>query len=105
GLAQANTGGNVTQSNVQQGNTVNALRAGDAIAVLAVDENGNVITTGDATAANQEVVVICQRINADDVDCLAPPTTMTVPAAPPTTAVGPATTAPPGATTPVSTPG
>lgn len=110
GIAQANTGGNVTQTenDVQQGAAVNQLRAGDAIAVLAVDENGNVITSGDATAGNTEVVVICQRINADDVDvdCLAPPTTTTttttIPNGPSTT-VGPSITEPPvvpGATDP-----
>ena len=31
-----------------------------------------------------QLVVVCQRINADDIDCLAPPTT-TVPATPTTT--------------------
>jgi len=95
GVSQANTGGNVTQTDVRQGAAVNALRMGDAIAVLAVDGNGNVITTGDATAANREVVVICQRADADDVACLAPPTTTVLddPSAP-TTVVGAATSIP-----------
>jgi LPXTG-motif cell wall-anchored protein len=91
GIANANTGGNVTGSSTQQGTSVNGLLAGDAIAVLALDENGNVINAGDASAANREVVVICQRLNADDIDCLAPPTTTS----PPTTSTtAPATTAP-----------
>ena len=32
-----------------------------------------IIATGDATATNRSLVVICQRSNADDVPCLAPP--------------------------------
>jgi len=90
GISNANTGGNVTSSEIQQGNSVNGLQAGDAIAVLALDENGNVVRTGDATAGNDEVVVICQRLNAADIDCLAPPTTTT----PATTVPAPATTSP-----------
>ena len=78
GIANANTGGNITSSEVQQGNSVNRLQAGDALAVLALDENGNVIGSGDAQAGNNDVVVVsCQRLNAEDVDCLAPPTTTT----------------------------
>ncbi len=106
GIAEANTGGNVSQAEVEQGAAVNALQAGDAVAVLAVDEAGNAITTGDAVAANREVVVVCQRINADDLDCLAPPTT-TVPPGPttsiaPATSIAPTTTAPPASTAPPS---
>ncbi|WP_116998683.1 LPXTG cell wall anchor domain-containing protein [Desertimonas flava] len=100
GIAEANTGGNVSQADVQQGAAVNALQAGDAVAVLAVDDAGNAIMTGDAAAANREVVVVCQRINADDLDCLAPPTTTLPPG--PTTSVAPATTAPPVSTAPPS---
>jgi LPXTG-motif cell wall-anchored protein len=98
GIANANTGGNVTGSSTRHGTSVNGLLAGDAIAVLALDENGNVINAGDAGAGNSEVVVICQRLNADDVDCLAPPTTTS----PPTTTTAPATTAP-ATTAPSST--
>jgi LPXTG-motif cell wall-anchored protein len=94
GIGNANTGGNnVTSSDITQGNRVNALQAGDALAVLALDENGNIIGTGDATAGNNDqVVVICQRLNADDVECLAPPTTTQPPTT--TTSTEPATTAP-----------
>ena len=100
GIANANTGGNLTQSQTQQGNTVNSLQTGDAIAVLALDENGNIISSGNAAAGNGEVVVIlCQRLNADDVDCLAPPTTTTPPTTNPVT-TDPADTAP---TTPATT--
>jgi LPXTG-motif cell wall-anchored protein len=91
GISNANTGGNVTQTNAQHGNSVNGLRAGDAIAVLALDANGNVVGTGNAAAGNSEVVIICQRLNADDVDCLAPPTTTTPTTTPPTQSTLPPT--------------
>lgn len=97
GVSTANTGGNVTVSETQQGNIVNALRAGDGIAVLALDDNGNVVSSGNAEAGNNQVVVICQRLNADDIDCLAPPTTTT----PPTTIPDPVD--PVDATAPEST--
>ena len=81
GIANANTGGNLTSTQTNQGNSVNGLQAGDALAVLALDANGNIIGSGDAAAGNNDIVVVsCQRINADDVDCLAPPTTTTPPA-------------------------
>ncbi len=81
GIAYANSGGNITSSETNQGNSVNGLQAGDALAVLALDADGNIIGTGDAAAGNNDIVVVsCQRINADDVDCLAPPTTTTPPA-------------------------
>ena len=87
GIANANTGGNITSSQTNQGNSVNDLQAGDALAVLALDENGNIIGSGDAAAGNNDIVVVlCQRINADDVDCLAPPTTTTPPTTDPPTA-------------------
>ena len=89
GIAYANTGGNITSTETNQGNSVNGLQAGDALAVLAFDAEGNIIGSGDAAAGNNDIVVVsCQRINADDVDCLAPPTTTT----PPTTT--PANTTP-----------
>jgi hypothetical protein len=78
GLANANTGNNTTQS-VSQGNNVNGVQSGDAVQVLALDDAGNIIGTGDADAGNTAQVVMCQRINADDIDCLAPPTTTTQP--------------------------
>ena len=62
GLANSNTGHNNT---VNQGNVVNGLQTGDSIQILA----------GDAEVTADQLVVICQRINADDIDCLAPPTT------------------------------
>ena len=80
GIAYANTGGNITSTETNQGNSVNGLQAGDALAVLAFDAEGNIIGSGDAAAGNNDIVVVCcQRINADDVDCLAPPTTTTPP--------------------------
>ena len=69
GLANANSGNNDASTQITQGNVVNELQSGDFV---------NVIDTGDATAANQDnLVVMCQRINADDIDCLEPPTTTT----------------------------
>ena len=99
GIAYANTGGNLTSTQTNQGNSVNGLQAGDALAVLALDENGNIIGSGDAAAGNNDIVVVsCQRINADDVDCLAPPTTTTPPTTPTTTdpAISTPTTTDPG---------
>ena len=58
GIANANTGGNITSSETNQGNSVNGLQAGDALAVLALDENGNIIGTGDAAAGNNDIVVV-----------------------------------------------
>jgi hypothetical protein len=72
GLANANSGNNTTQS-VTQGNTVNGVQSGDAVQVLALDDAGNIIGAGPADAGNAATNVICQRINADDIDCLEPP--------------------------------
>ena len=89
GLANANSGNNDASTQIAQGNTVNELQSGDFV---------NVIGAGDAAAANRDnLVVMCQRINADDIDCLEPPAdpepTTT------TTVVTPTTTANPGITT------
>jgi hypothetical protein len=84
GLANANSGNNTAQSQVTQGNQVNGLQAGDFV---------NVIAAGDAEAANQDnLVVVCQRINADDIDCLEPPPPTTDPPVVTTTTVVPPTT-------------
>jgi len=77
GVAQANSGRNVTSSQTQQGAIVNGLQTGDRVAVLGPQAPGNVIGTGSAVAGNSQTVVLCQRLDADDVDCLAPPTTTT----------------------------
>jgi LPXTG-motif cell wall-anchored protein len=61
GIAQSNSGLNTAIGVDQQ----NAL----ATSVNATDFMG----TGDAFAANDGLVIICQRRNADDVACLAPP--------------------------------
>ena len=98
GLANANTGNNEAVTEIEQGNEVNELQTGDSVQVMALDAAGNVIGTGDAMAGNGAVVEICQRINADDVDCLAPPTT-TVPPAPTTTTPGSETPVPAGGPT------
>ena len=100
GLANSNTGHNTAITEISQGNTVNQLQAGDSVQALALDEAGNVIGTGQAEVDSDNLVVICQRINADDVDCLAPPTTTTVPPGDtPGTTPGTPTTTLPGATT------
>ena len=98
GLANSNTGHNSTQT-VTQGNVVNELQTGDAVSVMALDAAGNIIGTGDAEVGADQVVVICQRINAEDVDCLAPPTTTVPPGDTPTTTPGTQTTTLPGAAT------
>lgn len=89
GLANANTGNNDASTQITQGNTANGVQAGDAVQVLALDDAGNIIGTGDADAASTAQVVLCQRINADDIACLEPPTTTTTepPADPPPTTV------------------
>ena len=69
-----------------------------AIGAAETDAAVDSINTGDADAANQDnLVIICQRINADDVDCLAPPPPPPPPDPVPST-TAPATTAP-GTTT------
>ncbi|MET0459611.1 MAG: LPXTG cell wall anchor domain-containing protein, partial [Ilumatobacteraceae bacterium] len=82
GIARANSGLNTTVSETQsaQGNRINGGGAGDSVVVLALDAAGNVVSTGRADAASGQVITICQRLNADDVACLAPPTTTTPPA-------------------------
>ena len=105
GLANSNTGHNEAITEVSQGNTVNQLQAGDSVQALALDEAGNVIGTGAAEVDADQLVVICQRINADDIDCLAPPETTTptptttVPGTP-TTTPGSPTNTDPGAVAP-----
>ena len=79
GLANANTGHNEARRRSPRATRSTNCRSGDFV---------NVIDAGDATAANQDnLVVVCQRINADDMDCLEPPTTTTTlpPADPPGT--------------------
>jgi LPXTG-motif cell wall-anchored protein len=129
GVARANSGLNATVS-VDSGSPAGAaaVAASDAApgAVTAlpgatsralessavVSHRVDAITTGDAFAGNQSVTIICQRVQSDDVTCLAPPTT-TVPTEPttpttevegttPTTAPAPttATTVPVGAAEP-----
>ena len=45
---------------------------GAAATDAAVDTAGDAIDTGDVDAGNVDnLVIICQRINAEDVDCLA----------------------------------
>ena len=92
GLANSNTGHNEAITEIEQGNTVNQLQAGDSVQALALDEAGNVIGTGAAEVDADQLVVVCQRINADDIDCLAPPETTTP--TPTTTVPGTPTTTP-----------
>ncbi len=91
GIANANSGLNTAVG-------VNSQSA------LAASVNGAFDpTTGDALAANKGMVVICQRRNADDIQCLEPPTT-TVPDTPPDTTpdTTPDTLNPPDGTTPTT---
>jgi hypothetical protein len=80
GIAQSNTG-------------LNRAIGVDQANAIAATVNARP-TTGDALAANEGLVIICQRRNADDIACLEPPeettTTTTVPETS-TTAVAPPT--------------
>ena len=100
GLANSNTGNNAAVTEIEQGNVVNNLQAGDSVQIVP-----NAIGTGDAGVEADQLVVICQKINiTDEVECLAPPEeeeeppTTTVPGTP-TTTPGTPTTTDPGATT------
>lgn len=100
GLANSNTGHNNATTQISQGNTINELQAGDAVSVMALDAEGNLIGTGNAEVDADQVVVVCQRINADDIECLEPPPPTTTPASDtPTTTPGTPTTTQPGVPT------
>ncbi len=91
GVARANSGLNATVS-VADGTPAAAVVSRAIESTASVTKTVDAISTGDVSATNRRVTVICQRVRADDVACLAPPTTP-VPAAPTTTAppsVGPA---------------
>jgi LPXTG-motif cell wall-anchored protein len=62
GIAEANSGLNAALG--VNSNSQLAARVGN---------NPDAIATGDGDAANQGLVIICQRRNADDIACLAPP--------------------------------
>jgi LPXTG-motif cell wall-anchored protein len=97
GIAQSNSGLNRALG-VNQDNQL-------AAAVNGAWEN---TATGDALAANRGLVIICQRRNADDIECLKPPeppeeptTTTTVPTEESTSSTLPTgTTVPPGVVPP-----
>jgi LPXTG-motif cell wall-anchored protein len=90
GIANSNTG-------------LNSAIGVNSQSALAASVNGAFTDTGDADARNGGMVIICQRRNADDVECLAPPTT-TTPEQPPDTTVPdtPLNTVPEGPTTPTT---
>ena len=101
GLANSNTGNNAAVTEIEQGNVVNELQAGDSVQIVP-----NAIGTGDAGVEADQLVVICQKINVtDEVECLAPPEeeeeppTSTIPGTPTTTSGTPTTTDPGGTTT------
>jgi LPXTG-motif cell wall-anchored protein len=120
GVARANSGLNATVS-VGSGSAASAgaaLASADAPAAAAaalpgaasralesstvITHSVDAITTGDATATNHSLTIICQRVQSDDVTCLAPPTTVPdEPATPPTQvdAAAPTTSPPTTATT------
>lgn len=77
GIAQANSG-------------LNEAIGVNSNSALSASVGSELISTGDATAANNGMVIICQRRNAEDIACLAPPPP-TVPEEPVTP-----TTLPPG---------
>ena len=78
GIAESNTGLN------------RAIGIDSASALAASVNSGSRTATGNALAGNEGLVIICQRRNADDVECLAPPeeeTTTTTTTTPPDTTV------------------
>jgi LPXTG-motif cell wall-anchored protein len=90
GVAHADSGRNTTEvvSTTQLLAAVNAVLP-------------EIVRTGDARAANRALVVICQRSNAADVPCLAPPVEEPASEEPP--AAEPPAVAPQGGSTQVST--
>ena len=90
GVAHADSGRNTTEvvSTTQLLAAVNAVLP-------------EIVQTGDARAANRALVVICQRSNAADVPCLAPPQEEPASEEPP--AAEPPAVSPQGDTTQVST--
>jgi LPXTG-motif cell wall-anchored protein len=127
GVARANSGLNATVS-VGSGSAASddaALASADAPAAAAaalpgaasralessavISHSVDAINTGDAAATNHSLTIICQRVQSDDVKCLAPPTTTVPdePATPPTQvqAATPTTPPPPTTATTVPAPG
>jgi LPXTG-motif cell wall-anchored protein len=104
GLARANTGNNVVQTQTTPDglpaatpalqSTISAERQAEVnteLAAINAQATGDMvdnIATGPSDVGNKgNLVVICQRINANDIDCLAPPPPPVEPPAdtPPTT--------------------
>ena len=96
GVAQANSGLN------------NALAVDSASRIAAGVNQTDFTGTGDAQAINDGLVIICQRRNADDIQCLAPPVDpppVDEPVEPvenPTTTTVPADVSPEAGTTPTT---
>jgi hypothetical protein len=108
-VARANSGGNRSSVAVDEAglaeaftdpSVVTALEASGAGAVLVTGmDRPLVIVTGDASAKNTGLVVVCQRADFQELTCLRPPTGET----PPPASEPPAVT-PPSATPTPSTP-
>ena len=66
GISRANSGFNATSL---QAGTADALAAVSAVATAS---GGSSITTGDATATNMNLVIVCQKDDAEGYECLRP---------------------------------
>ena len=72
GMARSNSGGNVAAT-MSDTSVLSALNAVMPTLLAANGVAPEMIGTGNADAGNHTLVQICQKINADDVTCLAPP--------------------------------
>ena len=66
GISRANTGFNATSLRVGTGADLSAIRA------TAVTGGGSSITTGDASAVNTSLIIVCQKDDAESYECLRP---------------------------------
>ena len=98
GVATSNSGYNAGVTVQEQGQALDSTVSAERVAAVnselaaigaaatdaAVDTAGDAITTGDVMAGNVDnLVIICQRINSENIDCLAPPPPTPPPPPPP----------------------
>ena len=87
GISRANTGLNTTSIVVGTGDDLSALRTSAAAAAIGAGGSATILT-GDTSAINSSLVIICQREDSPNHPCLGPP----VPPVDPVTPVVPAVT-------------
>jgi LPXTG-motif cell wall-anchored protein len=63
----------IAQSNSGLNNAIGVNQDNSLAARVASGPGSELTQTGDALAANNGMVIICQRRNAEDIECLAPP--------------------------------